>query len=139
MLYFSETHWTLPDMMQVNSEFDQNYDQNEYEKKIAGLIRHIRKGGGDRRSWEEAVRRLRSEDHYLLVLIDGDSQVHASRPRGDILRLILTACVITAVMLPMMFVLDSHVSDRQVRKILAMLTFFVLIAGAMYMNGRTSR
>jgi hypothetical protein len=41
MLYFSETGWTLPDMMQVNEEFDRNYDQNEYEQKIAGLIRNF--------------------------------------------------------------------------------------------------
>jgi len=73
MLYFTETGWTLPDIMQVNSEFDQAYDQDEYEKKIARLVHHIRLSDEDRSSWEEAVRRLRSEDHYLLVLIDGDS------------------------------------------------------------------
>src|ERR1700693_1042709 len=40
MLYFSETAWTLPDIMEVNDEFDREYDQAEYEKKIAHLIRN---------------------------------------------------------------------------------------------------
>ena len=33
MLYFSETAWTLPDIMEVNEEFDRRYDQDEYEQK----------------------------------------------------------------------------------------------------------
>ncbi len=33
MLYFSETAWTLPDIREVNNEFDKNYHQNEYERK----------------------------------------------------------------------------------------------------------
>jgi hypothetical protein len=139
MLYFSETHWTLPDMMQVNSEFDQNYENDQYERKIAGLVRRIREAGEDRKSWDEAVRRLRSEDHYLLVLIDGDSQLPASRPPGDILRLILTGCAISAVLLLVMFVVGPHVSDKQVSKALFTSVFIVLIAGAMYLNRRTSR
>ena len=51
MLYFSETDWTLPDIMQVNDEFDRDYDQDEYEKKITHLIRkaaaHDRKESGE--------------------------------------------------------------------------------------------
>lgn len=38
MLYFSETAWTLPDIMEVNNEFDREYDQAEYENKISRLI-----------------------------------------------------------------------------------------------------
>ena len=34
MLYFSETAWTLPDMAEVNQEFDSNYDQGEFARKI---------------------------------------------------------------------------------------------------------
>jgi hypothetical protein len=55
MLYFSETAWTLPDIMEVNEEFDRRYDQDGYERKIAQLVRSIRskttrdEGGGQ--SW----------------------------------------------------------------------------------------
>ena len=92
MLYFSETAWTLPDMAEVNQEFDSNYDQGEFERKIAGIVRNIRRAPipdkGEERSWDQAVRVLRSEDHYLLVLIDSAG---TDRPRGDFIKLVLTA------------------------------------------------
>jgi len=47
MLYLSESGWTLPDMMAISSEFDQHYDQDEYERKIAKVVQHIRKGKTD--------------------------------------------------------------------------------------------
>ena len=43
MLYFSEAAWTLPDAMEVNDQFDRDYDQAKYEKKIARLIRNAAK------------------------------------------------------------------------------------------------
>ena len=42
MLYFTESGWTLPDMTTVCEDFDREYDQNGYEKKIASLIRQAR-------------------------------------------------------------------------------------------------
>ena len=44
MLYFTETGWTLPDMKQVSSDFDRDYDQGEYEQKIGGLVSKIQSG-----------------------------------------------------------------------------------------------
>ena len=41
MLYFSETDWTLPNMAEVSAEFDRDYDQDEYEEKVAHLIANI--------------------------------------------------------------------------------------------------
>ena len=78
MLYFSETGWTLPDMAEVHATFDRDCDQGQYEAKIAGLIRHIRASDkrGDKsglHAWDEAVRRIRNEDHYLLEMIDQGS------------------------------------------------------------------
>jgi hypothetical protein len=75
MLYFSEIAWTLPDIWEVNAAFDRDYDQAEYEQKIAKLIRSLRAEARKRNTrelaaWEEAVHVLRQEDHYLLVMID---------------------------------------------------------------------
>src|ERR1700693_4929902 len=42
MLYFSETAWTLPDMMEISEAFEREYDQEKYEEKIAKLVRHAR-------------------------------------------------------------------------------------------------
>jgi hypothetical protein len=88
MLYFTETAWTLPDIMEVNDEFDRDYDREEYENKIARLIQ--RAGRRARKSSKEeyaalwaAVRRLKKEDHYILVMVKRSGL----RPPGDRLRL----------------------------------------------------
>ena len=140
MLYFSETGWTLPDMMAINMEFDQRYTQDEYEGKIATIVQHIQEGDADQGRWNDAVARLRSEDHYLLVLIDGASRPPTSaRPPGDTLRLILMGCVVAALSIGVLFVLDSHVSNRELSKALFFVTFIILLAGAMYLNRRATR
>jgi hypothetical protein len=88
MLYFSETGWTLPDMKAVSDEFDRTYDQNEYEKKMAGLVRraakHVReKSQEESESWLAAIRLLKKQDHYILVM----TGVADLRPPGDLIRL----------------------------------------------------
>jgi hypothetical protein len=70
MLYFSESNWTLPDMTAVYEDFDREHDQNQYEKKIAGLIRrtdkHVRKESrNEYDTWWAAIRFLKREDHYI--------------------------------------------------------------------------
>ncbi len=109
MLYFSETAWTLPDMEEVNEEFDRNYDQGEFERKIAGIVRNTQGAAPDKgaaRNWDQAVRVLRTEDHYLLVLIDSAGTV---RPRGDFIKLVLTALVIVGAFLAAtLFFLDQR-------------------------------
>jgi hypothetical protein len=86
MMYFSETAWTLPNMLEVNEAFEQNYDEAEYEQKIAGLIRGFRAEARERDTkelvaWDEAVRVLSREDHYLLVLIGvAEGRI---KPAGD--------------------------------------------------------
>ena len=74
MLYFSETHWSLPDIYAVNEAFEREYTAEEYEQKVAMLIRNLlaRLTKNDPYAldrWHQAVNLLRSEDHYILVLI----------------------------------------------------------------------
>ncbi len=73
MLLFSEvagrrrTSWG-------SDEFDRQYDQDEYEKKVSTIIKHL-----DRRlqkdspaeydNWKSAVQYLRAKDHYVNVMI----------------------------------------------------------------------
>ena len=73
MLYFSETGWTLPDIEHVRDAFHRQYDDQDYEHKIAGLIRNGRKHArasdpSAARSWSEALSVLEDGDHYLLVM-----------------------------------------------------------------------
>jgi hypothetical protein len=98
MLYFTETGWTLPNMLEVNAEFEQAYDEDEYERKIADLVRRIEErneteGESEQGPWDEAVEKLSEGDHYLLVLINPKlaSSGVTQRPTGDFRRLILTA------------------------------------------------
>jgi hypothetical protein len=91
MLYFTESGWTLPDIMKVSEDFDREYDQDKYEKKIAKLVtkadRCIRKGSRDDYDrWWAAIRFLQREDHYITVMI----RLAGLRPRGDQLRLFAT-------------------------------------------------
>jgi hypothetical protein len=84
MLYFTESGWTLPDIMEVSAEFDREYDQDDYEQKIAALVvkadGRIRKGSGDEYDkWWAAIRLLEREDHYISVMI----RLAGLRPRGD--------------------------------------------------------
>jgi hypothetical protein len=92
MLYFTESGWTLPDILKVSQDFDREYDQVKYEQKIAKLVtkadRRIRKGSPDSYDkWWAAIRFLQREDHYITVII----RRAGLRPRGDRLRLFATA------------------------------------------------
>jgi hypothetical protein len=74
MLYFSETAWTLPDIWQVSDEFDRDYKQDDYERKISQLIKkavaHARKQQRvEFDGWTAAIRRLSEGDRYLLVMV----------------------------------------------------------------------
>ena len=74
MLYFTEAHPSLPDIYEVNAEFERNYDSDEYEAKIAELLKNAR--DRDRRSspdreqdWKDALDARRHEDHYIFVMV----------------------------------------------------------------------
>jgi hypothetical protein len=116
MLYFTESGWTLPDIMKVNEDFDREYDQAEYEHKIAKLVtkadERIRKGvQGDYDRWWAAIRFLEREDHYILVMI----RLAGRRPRGAQLRLFVTGLGIVSVILIAIFLsikYDMHMPSR---------------------------
>ncbi|HTU41911.1 MAG TPA: hypothetical protein VMF10_09390 [Candidatus Aquilonibacter sp.] len=100
MLYFTESGWTLPDIMKVSEDFDREYDQAEYERKIAKLVtkadRRMRKSSGDNyERWWAAIRFLQREDHYVSVMI----RLAGLRRRGDQLRLFVTGLGIVTCLL----------------------------------------
>jgi hypothetical protein len=59
MLYFAETAWTLPNMPEMNAQFENTCDEGEFEGKLGGLVRNIQRvqarGKGEEGSWKEAV------------------------------------------------------------------------------------
>ena len=116
MLYFTETTWTLPDMEQVSKEFDEQYNQDEYEAKIAAVVRGIRRNlaqnNEGKASWDNAVKVLSAEDHYLLVLIDpkmNRSINSASSPVSRIKTTLILALVVV-VLLILLFFINNYVN-----------------------------
>ncbi|HTZ49173.1 MAG TPA: hypothetical protein VMH20_16385 [Verrucomicrobiae bacterium] len=75
MLYFSERN-NSEKAEELAKEFDESYDMQSYEQKISSLMKHAhaRLKQGDAPAlgtWDEAIRRLRKGDHYILVMWDG--------------------------------------------------------------------
>jgi hypothetical protein len=117
ILYFSETAWTLPDITEVNDAFDRECDQAEYEEKIGVLIHSYRNWAAkttesDLDSWDEAIRTLSGEDHYLLVLIDAGQESTGpsvtGSPLADRLKLIGLAFIIVVVLLAAQYLLHRR-------------------------------
>lgn len=115
MLYFSESDWTLPDMAAVSAEFDRDYDDNEYELKIARLAHNIEARNREQAleevaTWDDAVLKLSEGDNYLTVLLGMEPdpptgkhgliptlEVPAERPSHDRLKLWLVAIAVVLV------------------------------------------
>lgn len=132
MLYFSESGWIVPSMVAISREFDQAYAQDEYEKKIGQIIRriHDRPDGNDDGNWDQAVQRLRDEDHYLLVLIDGTSDRPSKLTRLEMVVAIVGSVVVVATLLPISFFVHSHVDNPAIQKLIiggALLALVVLL------------
>jgi hypothetical protein len=74
MMYFVENDpESCSDPLELNDEFEENYDAAEYEAKMAQLFQgayaRVRTENPDKaRRWDDAVRLLETGDHYLPVL-----------------------------------------------------------------------
>ena len=73
MMYFTEIEEMPEDPIQLNEEFEAEYDSDEYEAKISKLLHHalarIKKENPEAaRQWNQAVKVLNKGDHYLSVL-----------------------------------------------------------------------
>jgi len=142
MLFFSGTYPTLPDMMEVEERFEGEYDSDQYERKIAGLVKAVwrrdRKESAElARRWKDAIALLRREDHYILVMI---GQV---RPPGDLWRLLLTAVLVCVVGLSVMFagqwVYDYNLIHLSQRVELILFAVVVTLMGFLSLNHKAGK
>jgi hypothetical protein len=74
MLHFSEVHPSLPDIYEINAEFERDYDSDEYEAKVVGLLKNARERESRsfplrEQEWNDAIDALKQEDHYILVMV----------------------------------------------------------------------
>jgi len=76
MMHFTESDSTSCDSpVELNGEFEAQYDTAEYETKISRLLHHAYdrlklEDPEGKRTWDQAIRTLRKGDHYFLVLWD---------------------------------------------------------------------
>jgi len=76
MMYFTENDSaSCENPIELNQEFEAQYDTGEYERKISRLLRHAyerlkEEDAGNLRNWKQAIRTLRKGDHYILLLWD---------------------------------------------------------------------
>lgn len=75
MMYFTESDASCENPLELNEEFEAQYDTSEYETKLSRLLQHahqrLKKENPEGvRSWDQAVGTLRKGDHYILVLWD---------------------------------------------------------------------
>ena len=76
MMYFTESDPASCDNpIELNDEFEAAHETKEYETKISQLLHHARtrlkeENPERMRNWEDAIRKLREGDHYLLIMVD---------------------------------------------------------------------
>jgi hypothetical protein len=81
MMYFTETDpASCENPLDLDAEFEEQYDTGEYELKISRLFQNTHKRLKHEepeklRNWNEALQALRKGDHYILVLLNVDSEL----------------------------------------------------------------
>jgi hypothetical protein len=89
MLYFTEDGGLSPSMAAVSEEFDRDYDQDDYEEKIGGLVQRLLARPdvqGQQEDWDNAAIKLCDGDNYLTVLINASPAPPASSSRWEKLK-----------------------------------------------------
>ena len=79
MMYFTESDpASCSNPIELNDEFEAQYETKEYETKVSRLLHHastrLKEEPERARNWDQAVRALRKGDHYLLVMVDQSSE-----------------------------------------------------------------
>jgi hypothetical protein len=102
MMYFTECDpASCPDPFALNDEFEAKFETSAYETKLSQLLEHarqrLRNDDPERtRNWEEAVRELQKDDHYILILLNVNLTASIKRPKHDFLKLIGAALLVVA-------------------------------------------
>ena len=108
MLYISVTD-ASSDTAETCEQFDRDYDQERYEKKITTLIKRVDKrfrseNPEEFERWRAATRLVAATDHYLSVMI-----VRADlRPPWDFLKLVATSIAIVCALMGLIVLMDKY-------------------------------
>jgi hypothetical protein len=142
-LFFSETHESLPNMLDLTQQFHDEQggdDDTEYEARIAALARaaydrDAENSPVERERWDDAIRRLEREDHYIVIMLHHAGLGSLPKPANfdvfafGFLLVVLAIVVFSYVVAPRYHipVLSSLTSrDAQRFTLLALVVFAVL-------------
>jgi hypothetical protein len=96
MLLFEESAPDAHTFAEVLEAFERNYDESEYEKRIAGLVRTARRRADKNKAplWSVAIRALEDSDGYVgVMLMQGGIATDSSHvTRGEVV-LVLSVIV----------------------------------------------
>jgi hypothetical protein len=114
MMYFTESEDAVENPIQLNEEFEAQYDTAEYETKIARLLgrayKRLRKENADAaQTWDAAIKELKRGDHYILIMWR-ERLVAVTGPWG--FWKTMGASLILVVMIGILVFVFSAVSDR---------------------------
>jgi hypothetical protein len=123
MMYFTESDAPSCDNpVELNDEFEAQYNTPEYETKISRLLHHAyeRLKGEDPervRQWNVAIRTLRRVDHYILVL--WDTKPPSEHPIRETLKLLgVGMLVAVGIFIVIIFQVKYNISFDRYRKYL---------------------
>jgi hypothetical protein len=121
MMYFTESDATSCDNpVELNDEFEAQYNTPEYEAKISRLLHRAdeRLKGEDPgrvREWNLAIRTLRRGDHYILVL--WDTKPPSEHPIRENLKLLgVGMLVAVGIFIVIIFQVKYNISFERFRK-----------------------
>jgi hypothetical protein len=108
MMYFTESDHSSESPVELNGEFEAQYDSSEYEAKIGKLLRRAesrlkREKPVRARRFSEALRCLAKGDHYLSVLWEDAPR---ERPPHDQVKLLVAGLSIVVLVLLLGFNAD---------------------------------
>lgn len=111
MLRWSEVEPDGIHDLAVVEEFETQYDSDEYEAKISGLLRRAREAdrqdGAGKMVWDQVSEALARHDYYLIVMLDQSSHAKAESKRSTLRDQLIYLAVgigIVAVLVYMMIV-----------------------------------
>jgi hypothetical protein len=135
MMYFTEQDDSCENPVQLNEEFESQYDTSEYEAKIAGLLRNAyeritREAPETKLMWDKAIHKLGEGDHYLLVLWKLSQS--GERPPRDALKLFFAGILLAAILSGTIFLvhhyaINSGTEQRAIVYPIVLLAAFVLM------------
>jgi hypothetical protein len=116
MMYFTESDpASCPNPIELNDEFEAQYDTPEYEQKLSRLLQRaydrLKKESPERRrEWDRAISILNKGDHYILVLWGATTL--SERSKHNSLKLLGAALIVALCIGLATFFADKFNIDR---------------------------